>query len=675
VAGAVAAVFGVSARANVTLQDALVEFLRTKQLLLVVDNCEHVLGAAGSLIDGLERACAGVVVLATSREGLGLDGERMLVVLSLGAPDPGADLDVIAAADAVQLFVERARAAKADFVLTATNAAAVTEVCRRLDGVPLAIELAAARVPAMSPGVLAGRLDQRFRVLTGGRRGAVERHQTLRAAIDWSFELCDPSERLLLARVTVFSGGCTLDAVEAVCTGDGLTNVEVFGVLAGLVARSLVVADDTESGELRYRLLETIRQYGEDRLAELDETETLRARHAEHFLAFARETVDEFEGPQQIAAGQRMTAERENILAAMRYAVDTDDVDLAFELLYTTPSPLNQLGFALQLPAADTLTLTGAADHPRYPFALALAGVQAASHGDRRSAETLSDDALAASQRLGDPDPRVEFIVSATGAMLARVVGASHEAALLAEHAVAVARPTGNKAWLATQLGAAASHHWMAGDGDAAIALATEGLALAREVGMPTVISLNLNALAGALAEQDPPRARRLLHESVEMQTRLGYEAWAVVGQSAIVAARLEDWPLTLRLAQSAIRHLHWMSDRPLLATMFNVVARALAPTDPDRAAMLLGAEQRLLPPEVQPNPTPVLITTTTSSPPSTNSGFYTHTRQTTTGLLAHTLGEQRLHELRAEGEALDDDSSVAYALHATERALASLAS
>ena len=168
VVDAFAAVFGITARAGQGLEESLIEFLRTKQLLLVIDNCEHILGSVAELVETLERSCPGLVMLATSREGLGVDGEQMLVVPSLGAPARGADMDVIAAADSVQLFVERATAAKADFSLTEQNAESVVQVCRRLDGVPLAIELAAARVPAMSPSLLASRLDQRFRVLTGG---------------------------------------------------------------------------------------------------------------------------------------------------------------------------------------------------------------------------------------------------------------------------------------------------------------------------------------------------------------------------------------------------------------------------------------------------------------------------------------------------------------------------
>ena len=235
----------------------------------MLDNCEHVLGAVARLVSRIERKCPSVVVLATSREGLAIDGEQMLALppLEAGAarrrhrataytPTPSA------------LFVERARQVKADFALTDNNSRAVVEICQRLDGVPLAIELAAARVMALSPAELVRRLDRRFQVLAGGRRGAVERHATLRAAIDWSYDLLDTAEQRLLARMAVFSGGCTLEAIEEICSGDPVERDDVMDLVAGLVARSLVVAEDGDAGT-RYRLLETIRQYGEERLADL----------------------------------------------------------------------------------------------------------------------------------------------------------------------------------------------------------------------------------------------------------------------------------------------------------------------------------------------------------------------------------------------------------------------
>jgi predicted ATPase len=224
-----------------------------------------VLAGAAALAENLARSCERLAILATSREGLGIEGERLVPVPPLEVPGADADLAAITQAEAVRLFAERAAAVKPGFQVTAGNAAAVAAVVRRLDGMALAVELAAARVPAMTPAELVRRLERSFAVLAGGRRGAVERHQTLRATIDWSFRLLAEPEQALLSRLAVFAGGATLEAAEAVCGAEGIGPDAVFELLAALVARSLVVAEE-HGLETRYRLLETIRQYGEERL-------------------------------------------------------------------------------------------------------------------------------------------------------------------------------------------------------------------------------------------------------------------------------------------------------------------------------------------------------------------------------------------------------------------------
>jgi predicted ATPase len=240
-----------------SMQESLIDFLHSKQLLLVVDNCEHLLDAAAEVVEALGRACAGLVVLATSREGLALEGERVVPVPALAPPPAGANPMTVGDSDAVRLFVDRAVSVDPDFELSAGNAGSVAQVCRRLDGLPLAIELAAARITTMTPEQLARRLERRFDTLAGGRRRAVQRHQTLRAAIDWSYELCSKRERRLLARLAVFAGGCTREAAEAVCGTDPLSDGEVFDSLASLVGKHLVVAQ-RDQPEARYRLLETM---------------------------------------------------------------------------------------------------------------------------------------------------------------------------------------------------------------------------------------------------------------------------------------------------------------------------------------------------------------------------------------------------------------------------------
>jgi len=364
VPAALAAVFGVSVRFGTTLAESLAEFLRTKQLLVVLDNCEHLLEPVAELVEFLEHNCAGLVVLATSREGLAVEGERILPVPSLPSPSPDAAPEAAAQADAVRLFVERARAVDPDFSLTPENTAAVIQICRRLDGVPLAIELAAARVVAMSPAELVEGLQRRFDTLAGGRRRAVQRHQTLRAAIDWSYDLLSEDERRLLVRLAVFSGGGTRAAAEAVCGAAPLAPGKVFGLLAALVAKSLVVAQ-RDGPETRYRLLETIREYGEQRLAETGETELLRTTHAEYYCQLAHDLSGNLVGAGQVTAGRRLVAEQENLTAAVNHAIDTDNVDLALRLVRNS-SHRGMGGWRLILPVDAVLRLPGAADHPLY---------------------------------------------------------------------------------------------------------------------------------------------------------------------------------------------------------------------------------------------------------------------------------------------------------------------
>ncbi|HKY14241.1 MAG TPA: adenylate/guanylate cyclase domain-containing protein, partial [Microthrixaceae bacterium] len=237
---ALAASLRIQAFPGRSLQDSVLNYLSSKQILLVLDNCEHLLAAIAAQVDAIEQGCPQVSVLATSREGLGLAGERMVAVPSLGVPVEDSALDDLAIIDSVRLFCDRATEARADFVLDAHNAGAIGELCRRLDGIPLGIELAAARLRSMSPDDLVARLDQRFKLLTRGSRAALERQQTLRATIDWSYELLDDPERHVLDRLSVFAGGCDLDAAEAVLAGDDLDALDVTDALGQLVDKSLV---------------------------------------------------------------------------------------------------------------------------------------------------------------------------------------------------------------------------------------------------------------------------------------------------------------------------------------------------------------------------------------------------------------------------------------------------
>jgi predicted ATPase len=670
VTAACAAAFGVGANAGQTLQESLIDFLRTKQLLLVVDNCEHLLDVVGDLVDLMERSCPRLVVLATSREGLALEGERVVPVATLGGPPPGVGPDVIAQSDAVRLFVERATSVDPDFAVTPENAPSVAEVCRRLDGLPLAIELAAARVTAMTPDELAHALERRFDTLAGGRRRAVQRHQTLRAAIDWSYDLCSEGERRLLARLAVFAGGCTRAAAEVVCSGEVIEARAVFDLLAGLVAKTLVIAN-RDAPETRYRFLETIREYAEERLAEHGETEALRDRHAEYYAEFLHSVYESVYGPGQVEAGKRLAAEHENLLAALGHAVDTGNVELAMRMLRDVPTE-NQVGYPLLVPVERVLAMPGVPEHRWYPYALVLGAGQAHLRGDHTSTAALIEEALAATQRpAAVPDWRTDYLL-ATAQMAKAIASGDHGAgAAQGERGASITKAAGAVGHAAFQLGGVAIEWGLAGDTDAAAKSASEGLALARQARMPVAIGWNLNALALALAESDPGRARALLRESRELALTLGYENTQEVIQVVLVSGRLGDWAQVLESAPAAVRHLHWTNTAFLLAAVVNVVARALVQVDAEGAAVLQGAARQLARAGFANTSRDVPdASAPTTAQPGPGAGLITDLRRQTTGLLIEALGEDRVRDLRAQGEAMDTDHAVAYVLAAIARAV-----
>jgi predicted ATPase/DNA-binding SARP family transcriptional activator len=315
--------------------DRLVEALGGRELLLVVDNCEHLVAAAAALVDHLLARCPRLSVLATSREPLGIAGEVLHPVGPLAVPEEDVPPAEALASPAVRLLADRGAAARPGFAVDQATVGPVLRICRALDGMPLAIELAAARLHALSPTQVAARLDDRFRLLADGRRPVAGRHQTLRAVIDWSWELLGGAEQVLLRRLSVFAGGATLEAAERVCAGPapgGLAADEVLYLLAGLVDKSLVVAAEDRAGGVRYTMLETVRAYGAERLAEAGEAEALARTHTGYFLALAEEAEPELRRPGQLRWLDRLAAERDNLHAALRWAVDAGEAAPALRL-------------------------------------------------------------------------------------------------------------------------------------------------------------------------------------------------------------------------------------------------------------------------------------------------------------------------------------------------------
>jgi len=648
--GAVAAVFSLTALAGQSTREALVELLRSKQLLLVLDNCEHLLAGAAALAEHLARSCERLAILATSREALAIDGERLVPVPSLGMPGVDADLAMTRDAGAVRLFAERAAAVKPGFAVTGENAAAVAAVVRRLDGIALAVELAAARVPAMTVAELARRLERSFAVLGTGRRGAAARHQTLRAVIDWSFQLLTGPEQKLLARLAVFAGGATLDAAEAVCSGEGIDPDAVFELLAALVARSLVVAEEHDA-ETRYRLLETIRQYGEEHLGQAGQTERWRARHAGYFAELITRVREDADDPRaEVFWAARLGAERDNLIAAWSWAIGTGNVGIAFQMLAGFAPSEVRTGYPLLLPGEAALELPGAADHPGYPLALAVSAVFASLRGDVTGAEELCRRAAEAHARQAAPDWRVEQIICSTRQNIAATTGALTDAARLAEQAAGIARAGGDLADASIGLTFAAADHVLAGDAPAAVPLAKEALALARQIGAPALIARSLLAVGATVVGTDPGQARACLRESRELSTPLGYQSALDLVWAAGIALLVGDQAAALELGRSAIHGLQWGGNRLRVGFVLHIIAGALVTTRPDAAAIIHGAAE----------------TYVVKSPLSD---------ELISSIVTAALGEERARELRDRGADMDWDQALAYTLTQATQALSELQS
>lgn len=324
---AVAAVLGVHEEPQRPLFDTLTDALGPRSLLLLLDNCEHIVAPVATMVETLLRACPHLRVLATSREALRVPGEVAWRVPSLSLPE-GADIRTsaqLAASEAAQLFADRVRLRQPAFALTDENAAAVAAICRRLEGMPLALELAAARARVLSLAQLEARLDDALRVLTVGERTAMPRHQTLRATLDWSYALLTEQERIVLQRLAVFAGGCDLTAAEAVCGDGGIAPADVLTLLAQLVEKSLVQMDE-RAGNARYRLLETVRQYAGEQLAASGKEEEVRSTHAAWYLAIAQKAEVGFDGPEQEVWLERLGPELDNVRAAMQWLLETGRV-------------------------------------------------------------------------------------------------------------------------------------------------------------------------------------------------------------------------------------------------------------------------------------------------------------------------------------------------------------
>ena len=578
-----------------TIEDSVVAGLRDKQLLVLLDNCEHLVEEVAALVDTVIDACPGIRVLATSREALGVEGEATLQVRPLPTPAEHGDgaPGVLLGNDAVRLFVERAQMVKRGFTLSEESGRVVAEICQRLDGIPLAIELAAARLQLLGPADILSRLDERFRLLAQGRRTGLERHQTLRGAIDWSYGLLDPAEQLLFARLSVFAGGFTLEAAEAVGAGDGIDAVDVLTLLASLIAKSMVVTDDTETG-IRYRLLETLRDYAADRLGELDDPAAARARHAAQFLAEVEGTVPMLRGADDEAGDARLAAEQDNLRAALGWARAQPDPATYVRLVRGLGFYWTVMGeFREATQWLDSEGLERAAGFPAEVRAelLAYAGSGANSLGRVDEAIRLLEESIACSRDAGVPPPPNALSMLGVAALESNH---PEEAVARCEEAVAAAHELGDS------FAELYARHMLATvcnftDVERGRALADEAVAGARRLGNRYLIGSALQAAGIARVSSEPELAVRLLEEAEQaVPSRNSF----VYNQSqffrGIAYLRLGQIPEAARALRAALRITQALGSDYFSANVITVSAALLARTEPGAAVQLLGALERI---------------------------------------------------------------------------------
>jgi len=616
---AIAAVLGLREIAGRPLDALLADYLRDKRLLLVLDNCEHLIDACARIADRLLRACPELRILASSREALGIGGETVLRLPSLAVPDLQAlpPLEELARFESVQLFAERAASVQPGFRLTAQNAPAVAQISCRLDGIPLALELAAARVRSMSPQQIAARLDDRFRLLTGGSRAAVQRQQTLQALIDWSYDLLSPQECTLLRRLAVFAGGWTLDAAEGVCAWGDLDVLDVFDLLDHLVNKSLVTADSA-GNQVRYGMQETIRQYAQDKLVGSGEAIEARNRHQAYFageLAQLAPRSREAGRPQYIRWTRQ---EQENLRSAVEWALEAD-LEAAIVMigdlsLHWSQGGATREGRALvaralaRTEAAPELWLSDGRD-ARHQSLLGAAwfidGALALFGGDNAGARSDMEQALALLRPLGASE-------RLAGAYAFAGIAASNSqdfatALAYSEQALRLARQLGNR-WIEAMqlitLGVASSYG--ADTGGHTWADFEQGMAILAELGDGYGQAVGYQTAARAyLQAGDLASAERHFEQAIPLFDEHGYLLSANNGRSGLAdIARLQgDYDRALDLYPRVIRMWRLADQRGAIARCLEClgfIAQAQASETPEplpllrRAATLFGAAEAI---------------------------------------------------------------------------------
>jgi predicted ATPase len=646
-AQAVAAALRARQRPGLSVAGSVVEFLRTRTaLLLVLDNCEHLAAAAASLAADILRGCPGVRILATSQQPLGVGGEQVFGLRPLSLPPPDAGMAAAGASDAVSLFAQRAAAARSDFALTPSNVAAIGEICRRLDGIPLAIELAAARVAAMRPAEIAALLDERFRLLTRGRADAAARQQTLQATLEWSYALLGQAERRVFDGLGVFPASFDAEAAVAVAGAGGLQRWDVLDGLTSLVGKSLVAEEEGPGQTSRYRLLETMRAYARQQLA-AGELGRLQLRHAEHYAAFAEQAGLEVAGPAQLEWQPRIRAERDNLQAAVTWALAEGGQarPLAFRIVAAL------VAFAITSPGAvggwadACLAQLGACPPELRGLVIAAAAWSAFWAGDLPLAQRRAEDAVRA------PASGDLISLGLLRLLLAEIctrTGQPERGASIARQARQEAAELGIEILVAEFLATEAMAWTAAGDYAAARLPAMEAVEVARRVQNPAASAFAFLTAAGAIWPSDPQAALMLIEDSLAL-TRAGASDPVLdtaLMLAGLIRARTGDLPGALAALQEAMAQQHADGDRLLLGITLQIAAVVLAGLgEAEPAAVLAGAFSAHFPPDI-------------SAVPKDEQMWIGEAQS----LARRALGEAAYSAALARGAAMDDDQIVGYA-------------
>lgn len=650
VTSVIAQTLGVKESGDVSLADALKNYLRAKRMLLILDNFEHVVPAA-PLVASILMNAPGIVFLVTSRAALHLSGEYEFQVPPLHLPDleslpPVSDLMHCAS---VALFTQRAMAAKSDFSLTDRNARAVAEICTRLDGLPLAIELAAARIKLLPPQAMLVRLESPFKFLTGGARDVPARQRTMRETIAWSYDLLDKPEQSLFRRLAVFIGGFTLEAAEAICNAESGCGIEIHDGVASLVDKSLIQQIEQAGGEPRFVMLETIREYGLECLAAAGEKEIFRQRHAQFSLQLAERAEPELGSAEQPVWLAYLEQEHDNFRAALQWALDEGQREVALRLAAALWWFWYLHGHYREGREWLDKVLAEGNERTKYRSrALIGAGGLAFLQCEYSSSEKLLNEGLALARE------RIDRESIATSLQLlgscAREQGDYNRAIELHQESLHLWRELDNKRGVARSLNYIGFASWLQGDFEKTDSACEETLRLFRAMGdKEGIVWSLLNMTAVMYYREKYDEAVSLCNESLALSEGIGYKegiAWSLNIWGNIERRRKQFEPSKTMLRESLELHYELQDRWRVASVLESLAAIAFEQEKPERSARLLGAAAALR------------ASVGTPLPPVEHEDLYNYLKMTRTA-----LGEEKFTTLRREGQTMPVEQIIVYAL------------